>query len=342
MPKVTYLFGAGASCECLPIVTGIPDKLDLLADMIEGNRNNISPRGRPFAECPKDTFEIEEEMMKECRDLAKQSRLHASIDTYAKKLMITEEERPQVKYTILKTLLSLSFIREQLLNNTDSRYDSFFASILGTGYADINQEIRIVSWNYDFQFEKAFSLYSKSNDLHENQRTLKVFPSKLDHEAPRDDGFCIFKINGTTAFKDGKEVVSPFKNFDQPNHFSLVEDFVYRYARCIYKSGMSKPMLSFCWERAAYHSLVNAARDSIQDSKALVVIGYSFPYFNRPIDKFLMETFAGEKIYVQDINPEKVIRSLHSVLPTTKLETTIEPIKVQPELKEQFYLPPEL
>ena len=42
-------------------------------------------------------------------------------------------------------------------------------------------------------------------------------------------------------------------------------------------------------------------------TKVIVIIGYSFPYFNREIDKLLFKDLGGiDKIYIQDLNGEKI------------------------------------
>ena len=83
-------------------------------------------------------------------------------------------------------------------------------------------------------------------------------------------------------------------------------------------------------------------------SKAVVIIGYSFPFFNRNVDREIFaELNKDVKIYVQDIDPDTVINNLRSVLPTETV-FTFEPIpkKINPSDDyrdiSQFYLPAEL
>lgn len=84
--------------------------------------------------------------------------------------------------------------------------------------------------------------------------------------------------------------------------------------------------------------MMQSLRETTKDTELVVVIGYSFPFFNRETDR---EIFKGmpklKKVYVQDVNPDAVIQSLRAVLPIERK------IDVVPEKNcEQFFLPAEL
>ena len=68
-------------------------------------------------------------------------------------------------------------------------------------------------------------------------------------------------------------------------------------------------LLSFAWEDEAISSKkifheqrLPVAREIASQTQILVIIGYSFPFFNRDIDKVIMNTMMPslQKIYVQD------------------------------------------
>lgn len=340
MAKVTYLFGAGASAKCLPIVAEIPQRLNGFREFLVhhpvGRQESFSNLRCDFTEA-----ECEEMLKTACTVLIEQTKKHASIDTYAKKLFITGKEK---EYRELKAILTCFFIFEQLTHPLDDRYDSFFASILGTAQQDFKGDIRILSWNYDYQFERAYSAYSLSDDLHQNQLMLNVFPGGLNL-SHYSDRFSIFKINGTTGFSG----VAPmrksshlFTDFKTEADSGLTDIFAWYYAALVFCKDHLAPMLSFAWEsNNSENNLVNSACKAIAGSKAIVVIGYSFPFFNRDIDKILMSTIDdpnGIKIYIQDKNPQTIIDKLPSVLPLERTRHKIIPIPSY----DQFYLPPEL
>ncbi|MDX2047607.1 MAG: hypothetical protein SFU87_12530 [Chitinophagaceae bacterium] len=347
MKKVTYLFGAGASANCLPIVVDIPDRLNSFINFIHDNR--IATQ-EVFASLgiQKSIFEIEEEIMNDTRELINEVKAHASIDTYAKKLRITASKIPGnlKKYNSLKVVLSTFFIYEQLRQRVDSRYDSFFASILKDSHIDFTENIRIVSWNYDFQFEKAYSAFSGETSLHSNQVLLKVFPSDLA-TYNYQEGFSIFKVNGTTGYynkSDGRNSIL-YDDISTLNKKELIKNILWLYAASVYKNNDFRSLLSFAWERnweRSTQEFLKLTYKAVADTEVLVIIGYSFPFFNREIDRSLLSSMEDQlkKIYVQDKKPQSVIDKLSSVLPET---TDLKRLEIFPyETTDQFYLPPEL
>src|SRR5208283_3946235 len=82
---------------------------------------------------------------------------HASVDTLAKKFYLKGDDSSLRK---LKAVLSAFLIVRQERKPVEKRYDSFFASVLYrdkvTRELQIPSNIRILTWNYDTQLEKAF------------------------------------------------------------------------------------------------------------------------------------------------------------------------------------------
>ena len=341
MPKVTYLFGAGASADCLPLVSQIPERLNAFREFIVHHRA-ASPILFADLGCNHTEIEGEDLFITTCERLVNEARSHASIDTYAKKLFITGRMQ---EYRELKAVLTCFFIYEQTINPIDKRYDTFFASILGTHANDFKGDVRILSWNYDYQFEKAYSQYSGSNDLHQNQQLLNVFPGGLRLSDYRNR-FSIFKINGTTGFNGTAPIRKSshlFATFDIKGT-ALVEKFVWYFLAVVFCGEHLQPMLKFAWELTDVgleNNIVSTAATAVAHSDALVIIGYSFPFFNRDIDKILMAAATdtrGTRIYVQDRTPENIIDRLDSVVPRHVGHHKITPIRTY----DQFYLPAEL
>lgn len=97
--------------------------------------------------------------------------------------------------------------------------------------------------------------------------------------------------------------------------------------------------LSFAWESTVRQKeMITTINQITSDTDAVVVIGYSFPYFNREIDRAIFSKIPSLKtIYIQDPNPESVEPSLRAVLD----ENTNVKIEYQKDCT-QFYLPREL
>src|SRR5688500_4407510 len=154
---VTFLVGAGASAKALPTIDKLPDRLRSFEDFFR-SQTFAKNRHAPY----RDELSAGLQLMynKLIRHEANENiKLHETVDTFAKKLNILEKDNctpKDIDLTKLKILLCLFFASEQLTMGIDIRYDSFFASILGNTAKKLPERIRIVSWNYDNQFELAY------------------------------------------------------------------------------------------------------------------------------------------------------------------------------------------
>ena len=172
------------------------------------------------------------------------------------------------------------------------------------------------------------------------------------------DRFSIFKMNGTTSFIDNR---SPDKNddiiktFDFSDKDGLLKVCIWYYIAAVLRieENLITPMLTFSWESfpvSGPRNIIHTANQAIAASDAVVVIGYSFPFFNRTIDKILMASACQSfdtKIYVQDIHADHIISKLGSILPSQYPKNLMTPVeayisKDPNAAKDQFFLPPEL
>ena len=82
----------------------------------------------------------------------------------------------------------------------DSRYDSFFATLLNNNKL-LNPNINIVSWNYDMQFELAYSDFNFDRyNIGMIQDMLQVFPTAHINNYVDYNKSAIIKLNGTCNF----------------------------------------------------------------------------------------------------------------------------------------------
>ena len=361
MGNVVYLFGAGASygvrdkqtprldysleyrdykgvhqeikgsapniTEGLPVVSELPERMDYVRYLIKKEIKDFAIDAKPEASMFED---LEENLAW----LQEASRGHATVDTFAKKLWITHRDD---EYKKLKHTLSAYFMLEQLLNKTDKRYDAFFASILGEEAVDLPSNVCILSWNYDCQFELAYSEYYRHAGLNDLENQLHFYHKTLGNVNYHDDNkFSIIKLNGSAFMYDlsTRDAVDPF----------LIQDSMRDIARVasICQDNSNKGCaLSFAWEQS-YPWFTDRIQKNIANADTLVVIGYSFPYFNRTMDKFLFQSMPGlKKIYLQDIDPDTIEQSVTNLL--TASHTTVNKTKIEKKYHtQQFYLPPEL
>ena len=358
MTDVVYLMGAGASfgkrskddlshkveiikgdtksisciscaniLEGMPLVVEIPKRILYICDLIRNSECTLDLSVKTVNSMPSIKF-TKELLVKDLMWLYDGAIKHATIDTFAKKLFLTGRVED---YNKLKKLLAIYFIIEQIINKPDSRYDTFLANIL-TPNLEIPERMKILTWNYDSQFEIAFNEYKSQINtprdigcysLHDNDLTIQ--PS-------------IFKINGTASFKDWGSLANVKNNSNK-----LSKEVVDKIIKA-YKDDIS--LLSFAWENTGLKNSNTAVRTFIQNiqfAKTLVVIGYTFPFFNRLVDKEIIGSLNNlKKVYIQDPRADEVAQSIDAVLASSQ-KPPINPLSIIPITNcNQFYLPPEL
>ena len=337
MNKITYLFGAGASKNALPIVSEVPDRINTLIDFLNKKENllsNLEEFENLKLSNKKTKREFQIELVEKLEWLLLESKNHASVDTFAKKLTI---KRDYKQLEQLKIVLSVFFVFEQALNLPDKRYDSFFASIHNQLY-DFPNNIRILSWNYDNQFELTYSEYSGSSDLHSVQTSLNINHKYGDNHFR--DKFGIFKLNGTIGmFSDGgwkQYVYHP--DMRESVDIDFIEKVVRNYG-AITNISTLKSNFSFSWENESNEKgIVQKSIEATSDSTTLVVIGYSFPFFNREIDRQIISSMKNLKnVYFQAPDADLLIERFKAI------RDDLTGIQLLPKFDlEQFVLPNEL
>jgi hypothetical protein len=110
------------------------------------------------------------------------------------------------------------------------------------------------------------------------------------------------KLNGTAGFKKDNSYNT---YFDYKNHKLDKESF--RILREVLSANRQEydNTLRFAWEEnSSSTNAKNIARKLLGEADVIVIIGYSFPYFNREVDRFIFadvhtNTEEGQKIYLQ-------------------------------------------
>lgn len=337
MNKIVYLFGAGASRNALPIVNEIPGRIKNLIALLKRHDLQLSDIDK-FDDLAPQIIEsknkYQNEIINKLEWLLKESENHASVDTFAKKLTI---KRQSSKVNELKIILSIFFIFEQKLNKPDKRYDSFFASIHNRLY-EFPENIRILSWNYDYQFELTYQEYCDQNDILSIQNSLNVNHKYGDNS--KKDSFGIYKLNGTTGlYSDGGwRQYMYVQNLDGEVDIDFIDKVTRNYAAVTYLPNISSNF-SFAWEyENPEKSIVQSAVNASKDATSLVVIGYSFPFFNRDIDRKIIGNMKNLKtVYFQAPDANILIERFKAI------KDDISGIELIPKFDlEQFVLPNEL
>jgi hypothetical protein len=300
MNQITFLFGAGASKNALPLVNEMPERIQNLIKFLERDDMQIDENStfdKLGINGLKSKRFYQAQLIENLRWAFIESQNHASADTFAKKLFIKE------RYTDLKKLkiaMSVFFIFEQALNKPDKRYDAFFAALLNS-VTDFPKNVKILTWNYDYQFELAFSEYIDKPEIDSNQSFLKI-GFKHDMNRGYIDNFNIYKLNGTTSLYSPQQMRNYLyvPNLKVPVDKNFITQVVQNYVAATYIETIGSS-LSFAWERErAEKGILELAIENITETVALVIIGYSFPFFNRDADRKIIGSMKNlQKVYLQ-------------------------------------------
>jgi hypothetical protein len=293
MSNITYLIGAGASQQCLPIV----------AKMSKEIRKTISWL-QEMAKANDDLSQSSDlkSIISELEQLAEicEPKRNFSIDTYAKTLRISGKTK---EYNKLKSTLTLFFTLQQMRKFPDVRYGNFWASLVDEK-DKLPSNVRILSWNYDFQLEITYQDFIKSESLRDTANALNLITYKTsDQKHNGIDNFTIFKINGSATYNSesirdkASYIVDNLRSSDPIEAIVEILDY-----QTIHKNRIENH-LSYAWEHDMSNKFFSYLLDCIGFTDILIIIGYSFPFFNRKIDKDILRSMHSlKKVYFQDPN----------------------------------------
>jgi hypothetical protein len=337
MKNVTYLMGAGASAQCLPVVKNIPESIEKVIILLNQHILNFTVLDH-YNTKNVGYIDLLENLIDDLIWLKEASITQSTIDTYAKKLKLKFEFE---KLTRLKQTLSIFFTIWQIIKPVDKRYDTFFASILNDNFSKFPTNLNIVTWNYDFQFEITYADYLDKEYI--DQTSLRIETKNLNRSIS-NEGFNIFKLNGSANIQEHGFREYFYSNIISKNN-SLEKSEVIKILQNYYNLKNNKEgfyhSLSFAWEEELNpngKSFFQTVKQNVAKTNVLVIIGYSFPFFNREIDRQVINSMVNlEKVYFQDLFPQNIIdrfKSIREDLPENKL--------IAYKDIEQFFLPNEL
>lgn len=353
MNKVVYLLGAGASygkritdekvlknmtdgaadiiTEGLPIVTEIPKRLDFVS-------NKILSTELPLDSLP-NAEGLRSKLVKDLQWLKNESLRHATIDTFAKKLYLRGDIESFVKVEIL---LSIFFIVEQATHKPDGRYDTLLASILTRGML-IPDNIVFLTWNYDCQFEITLKEYidKTTYEFDSVLNTLDI-TDDIDRTFYRNGINHLIKLNGTANFRNDNHLyLTKYSGLSS----ILLTVLLKRYKEFLDNERIrSLTSLTFAWDNANYiKDKWQKIDQAIRNAEILVIIGYTFPFFNRETDRELFKLMPDlHRIYIQDPNADNLLYNLLPVLSENNRKVISQNEIIPIKNVNQFFLPQEL
>ena len=342
--NITYLFGAGASYNSVPIWNKQGETMLIVAQAIEDvfRRNLLDNNFKSLF-----SNEILIRVVEKIRFYATKAEEFGTLDIYAKSLFLLEK---QSELNDLKYHLSIYFdiwenflYKESFLNEVkgikytkiDKRYYSLLSVLLEKGEVNpqLNKKINFVSWNYDLQLERAyksFMLESENNNLEDVNENFKFFNSNNKENR-------IAHLNGFRGFFNYKDKIYP--NVEKKG-LNSIEDYLLNIIDNNKQFSTGKVSYSnnikYSWE-SNQDSLV-VAREIMSKTNVLIIIGYSFPTYNRLVDSDLFGLLASKseskirQVVIQ--NPSINIDLIDAIIPNHFDKKIIENTN-------QFHIPDE-
>ena len=289
------------------------------------------------------------------REVVEEAVKHYTVDTYARKLWL---QNKKIKLKTLKEFLCLFFAFEQSsrsdklpniydkqseygVNEThihtplDYRYDVFMATLLDRDML-LPENISIISWNYDYQLELAYMNYADCN-IEESIKRLFIYPGIEDVSESK-----IIKLNGSAIQRGWKEnnnwVTWPTENIHSSDFYSIILSNSLTEHKSIEYS-KSKTLIDFAWEKYDYKNRsVLRAKEIIANTSKLIIIGYSFPNFNKSIDASLFSKFNASKCRISIQCPENDYESIEQNILSLGVNMAYAHIEKHKTL-DQFYIP---
>lgn len=337
MAKVVYLFGAGASAQRLPVIANMTSFIERQIEWIEKNAGGVND-----ADTHQQIGKTSRGLLLEYRDalkkLPEEVAPYATIDLYARWL---ETNRDHPKLDRFKATVITFFAIEQYINGFDPRYEGFFGSILDHRARKLPDDVVILTWNYDQHMAMALARAGQHSDLGEvmGQHGIRTLYRLTRGQV---DDFRILHLNGIAGFNA--------RATDRPMHDYIngrdrgwgtpLDNMAYFFGMLYhdrFSDGEGQMLLSYSWEALAESKTpwekVTAA---LADADELVVVGYSFPDFNRLVDLKLIAAMKDlKRVVIQ--SPQSSIEGL--LIKLRMIAPELESKLVPYPLIHEFYIP---
>ena len=328
MNELTYILGAGASYQSIPIVKTFSNRFNEFVQSISQSFLNdveiAKEESKKVFQAQLEQFQLE-------------IKSHYSFDTYFKKLYHTSSEE---KIIVAKKILNLYFLWEHFQiptgfkQNTDSRgndlttnvdvndftkqsqldkrYDALIAGLIKPIKGEINffTKVNFISWNYDL------NLFLSLKNFLSGDSTLGNYLSEISSE-------------GSNTWKCGKDInVVNMNGFFYSEWLKGLHTFDFRNSNKVFKDFFSNGYdieknildadaqnINFAWDNDSNldnEDKIVKAVNTIARSKTIIVIGYTFPLYNRLVDLkyFNANQLVGKKLIIQDPNAEQIEKDI--------------------------------
>ncbi|MBS3922740.1 MAG: hypothetical protein KGZ37_06300 [Nitrosarchaeum sp.] len=309
--ELTYILGAGASFESIPVVRTFLSRFQEFCKFLKNiaENNNYG-------------FNLEErERLKHAwsvvLNFSETLKTYQSFDTYFKKLFHIED-LDSIKLT--KKIIHLFFLWEHTNSAdkkpedeskfwkqslVDRRYDAFVAGLLKPfkGKTEMFSKTNFITWNYDINLLVSIKNYFDPKTNFKNY--FEKIKLKIENENIWEINNQVTIINMNGFFYS--QLFDEFNEFPRNiSHQLMLKKIVPNYFQNNFQD-LDSDKISFAWE-SDDDKTAQAAAAKISSSKNIIVIGYTFPLYNRLLDYkyFNNEIISQRKLYLQDPNVDNI------------------------------------
>lgn len=308
--ELTYILGAGASFQSIPIVKTFGERFKFFITSQIGFLRDRS------SSIEKVGFE---QVFNEGILLSTEFNSHQSFDTFFKKLFHTNEKN---RILLAKKLLNLYFIWEHCITSLspptsdknafikqsliDKRYDALIAGILKpiNGSNEVFCKTNFITWNYDFNLLASIKNYFYPD--YTFQDFINVIKTDDENVFNVNNQISIINMNGYHYSKFYDEI-KKLNEFDSKQVFRSKVNNNYLLNGTIDKDS---ELIKFAWE--GDQTVGDIASEKINSSYSVIVIGYTFPLYNRLIDLkyFNQRTVSNCFLYIQDPDSDVLLQNI--------------------------------
>jgi hypothetical protein len=217
----------------------------------------------------------------------------------------------------------------------DRRYITLLAAILEARTQtniQIKKNIRFVTWNYDLQLEYAFKSFSHDQLSWDHIFRNLSFRPKDGTSRPLE----ICHLNGYHGFYLTENKEQHFLDLTTSQDVKeIVNELSFIQTSQTHQQLNLTNHINYAWEsnEIAFETREEAKR-IFSETDILIIVGYSFPNFNKEIDVQLFDQLKGRKtkLYYQD--PNASISFISQLVDTNECEVICQPDKL-----DTFILP---
>ena len=313
--NIVYILGAGASYQAIPVYKDFNNSLSQFLRMMENTINEEALMEKlGLDKLIKDNRETIKNQIELYSLLVNESFAYGTPDTYA----VALEKKPELRD--LKVLLGgfLTYLQfgmptdfsnlshqpgrvqfgpvyypqqetttgpEPVGNFLDRRYISLWASLLSQTDFKVPDNVYFITWNYDFQVEKALGRFVSASAAKKFAQTN------------------IIQLNGSCKTSAGLDIHEQF----------LTPNIVKQIIEHLFEDKKGKPLgIKFSWEK---DDNLQKAKSILEKALCAVLIGYSVPDYNRKADIQIFDTASRHcnMLYIQDIQPESIRKKLATI-----------------------------